>query len=220
MQDGPENTQDKSSEESKETSKTYTETDVVEIQRKADSDARAAIGRATAAAEKATKIANDTLAKLKKEQDRAYEEDRERYRDDATKLSSLEAGRRDRDAQAKLEEAEDKLREANEKTEEADRANKESTSRDNVHKVAERTGVDLEQLSRFAKLTDGSEEAIEAEAKMLPKVSEPKAPLLADTGKGTGAVKLTPEMVKNMSSSEKWDRRDEINQIPLGASFK
>ncbi len=188
VSDGTDQSQDNSSDKGTETSNTYSEAQVAEIRRKAESDALANAGRATAAAEKATKIATDAIAKLKKSEDRAYEADRNTYRDEPDKLSALDANRRERDKDAELDEMRQKLSEATEARVISDR-------RQNVIEVAGRLGVDPKTLSRFAALTDGSPEAIEAEAKELPKVGEPRNPLLQDSSKGSGQPGYTREQL-------------------------
>ena len=214
--DGTEENQDVTSGEGQETSRSYTEAEVVEIKRKADSDVKAATGRAMAEATKATKIANDAIANLKKAEDRAYDEAREKFRDQPNELSNLDARRRERETQVKLDEAEDKLREATERLEESDRVSQATQKKDNARDIAAKTGVDPKLLARVAELTDGSVEAIEAEAKMLPQVSEPRATLLTDSGKGSNTGQLTVESIENMSPAEYAKNRDKIFEALRG----
>ncbi|KKL03582.1 hypothetical protein LCGC14_2624730, partial [marine sediment metagenome] len=80
--DGTENQQDGiTSVETKETSKTYTETEVVERERQARSNALADANRAKVEAEKANKAATDALARIAQIQRANDDADRERYRD-------------------------------------------------------------------------------------------------------------------------------------------
>ncbi len=197
--DGTESTQDNQpSGESKETS--YTEVQVAEIRRKAESDALSKAGRAQANAEKATKIATKALDELNKAKDRAYTEAKESYKHDSEKLNALEAGRWNDEAQAKLDEAGEKLSEANQMREAAEQAEQGVTRNKNVADVAARTGVDPKQLERFAKLTDGSVEAIEVEAKGLPKAADPQPALRIDGGGNAGSGTIyTPERLREIS---------------------
>ena len=173
--DGTENQQDGiTSVETKETSKTYTETEVVERERQARSNALADANRAKVEAEKANKAATDALARIAQIQRANDDADRERYRDDPEKLSAIEAGRRERDTTAKLEDTERELNEERDKRTVAESKVNDSTKERNAREIATRLNVNPDLLGDLSKLTDGSVEAIEVKAQMLPKVTETK----------------------------------------------
>jgi len=209
--DETENTQDgKTSGDEKGTSeKTHTDKEVAEIKRNAESDALANAGRATAAAEKATKIANDAITKLKKAEERAYETDRERYKDDVTQLTAIEARRREGTITAELDSTRQELSEERGKREAAEEKVNESTKERNAREIATRLNVEPNLLGELSRLTDGSVEAIEAN--MLPKLGEVKKPLQIDQGGGTGGASGRKPTLGELKASDPIETDKKVN---------
>lgn len=140
--------------------------------------ALAEVGRSRAETERAVKAANaahERLTKYIKEQEDALEE---QYKDEPNQLTKIQNRRRERDLQAELDEREKKL------SEREDKANKAEKER-NISQVATRLTVDTKLLAKLAKDTDGSIEAIEAEAQNLPKLVV-TTPLRRDSGRTIG----------------------------------
>ena len=191
--DGTTTTQDTTSGKPEETSEqTITLVEAEERIRNAKSDILSETGRAREAAERATKVANDAIARLKDADERAYQSDRERFKDEPEKLSALETRHRESVANDKLVESEKKLSEANERADKAEAENTKVMRRNRASEIAVRLNVSPELLGDLAMLTDGSVEAIEAKAKLLTPSGEPpvKDPILANTPRssapGTG----------------------------------
>ncbi len=187
--DGTETNVDITSQESTETSKTITEEQAVERERQARSDTLAEAGRIKAEGERALKAANEAATRFKEIEERAYQADRARYKDEPEKLSALEVNRREGAIKAELDEANRKLSEETVKRESAERLNLESQRKETARVVASRLNVDPTLLSELSILTDGSVEAIEAKAKMLTPTSPPNPVLVNNTksaNTGTG----------------------------------
>ncbi len=157
----------------------------MEAERKGKSDALADIGRLKTEATKAIKAAQgaeDRIAKMLEEQDEA---DRAKYRDEPDKLNAIDERGKRRTAEAKLTKVTQELGEVEERVKAVERKESESTKERNARETAARLNVDPNLLVKLATITDGSPEAIEAEAKFLPKLGETKA-LKTDTGTTTG----------------------------------
>ncbi|KKL85372.1 hypothetical protein LCGC14_1955400 [marine sediment metagenome] len=192
------------------TSETYTEEQITEIRRKAESDALSKAGRATAAAEKATKIANKAVADLKKAEERAYQRDRELYQEDPKTLSGLEAERRERDLHAELEEVEQKLSDMTELHDIAEEKVGKSTKERNAREIATRLNVDPNLLGRLSALTDGSTEAIEAEARLLPKLSQVPQ-IVSDSGRGGGVGSAKKPTLEELKASDPFETQKKVD---------
>jgi len=189
---------------SSENLETFTKEQHEEGVRKARSDALADIGRLQKSSENAIKAAQAAEVRIARMLERQDEEDRERHKEEPDKLSAIDERIRRREVEAKLVEAEQKLSEQEEVVKEAKRKEVESTQERNAREIAARLTVDPKLLTRLAKLTDGSVEAIEAEARNLPKKSE-SAPMYVDSGKtsgGIGGKKPTLEELKSATPSE------------------
>ena len=164
---------------------TFTKEQLEEAGRKAKSDALAEVGRLKTETDKAIKAAQAAegrIAKMLEDQDEA---DRTKYRDEPDKLSAINERGRRRDAEAKLANVTQELGEVEERVKAVERKESESTKERNARETAARLNVDPNLLVKLATLTDGTSEAIEAEAKFLPKLGETKA-LKTDTGTTTG----------------------------------
>ena len=172
--------------------KTHTEADVT----KAVSDALSAAGRdAKSISDKATeaerilgdakKMQTDIQAERERWQKDKDEAELESVRDDPDALKSLGERQRQRNEATKLATREKELdeREAKhkERLEKADKAD----VKERATEIATRHTVDVASLIKF---TDGSAEAMEELAQQLPKKGEPKPPLRTDTGRTIGGT--------------------------------
>ena len=81
----------------------------------------------------------------------------------------------------------------------------ESTKERNAREIATRLKVDPNLLGELSKLTDGSTEAIEVKANMLPKVGEPAPALRADPGGGTGSASGKKPSLEELQGSNPED---------------
>ena len=190
--DGVKEKQDvKTSADQKQTS-VVTEEQAQERERKARSDALAEAGRYKAEAEKASRSAQASLERLTRLEQERIEAELEAHKDDPAEIKRIRAEQR----ASKLEADLAKEREA--KTEYETRLQaieKESAERNKTSisaTVAKKFNVDADKLSTLAKLTDGSEKAIEALAEALPKTSTNFKP---DSNRGVGGM-LTWEEIR------------------------
>ncbi len=177
-----------------ETPQTYTE----DTQKKAIEDALSAAGREAKTiadmkveAKGILETAQSVRVKVKEERDlwQEHRDEAERVavHDDADALKSVNERIRQRTEKANLAKERTELSERETKVTASEKKESDSTKERNAREIATRLGVDPKLLAKLAKLTDGSNEAIEAEAKGLPKVGDPKPSLKTDSGVTVGA---------------------------------
>lgn len=166
---------------------TLTREKLDEIRTKAASDALSAAGRTAKALEvreEAIRTAEERLAQAQKDRD---EKEEYEARDDSDKLTAIRTGRTLRELNTKLAEAKRELDEERTKGKQRDAEKAETDREISVFEIATKHTVDAETLKNLSKHTDGSTEAIEALAQILPKKVEAKPPLRADSGKTIGS---------------------------------
>ena len=193
--DRPEDTQDvTTSEDTKETSEkdtqTFTREQVEEREQKAKSDALADINRYKTEAQRhmqAAQAAEERTNRMLKEQGEA---ELETARDEPDKLTLIRERQARRQAESELATAKQELDGEKAKTAEAQEAEAKSTKERNAREIATRLVVDAKTLREF---TDGSTEAMEKLAKVLPKKDETKEPLKPDSGKTSGGGEKTDD---------------------------
>ncbi len=207
MVDELEKKQDKSSAESKETSKekTFTQTDIDKIR----SDAAAEVGRAAKAAEDASKSAQRANERTNKYIEQSRIAELEAKRDEPDALSVIRARHAKEELEDKLAAKDAELESVNKTVEDLKVKTQQSAKSVDAQEIASRLQVDVSDLLNF---TDGSKEAMEG---LAQKLSKTKVPLRVDPGGGTGGD-LTVEMVRNMTATERAARSKEIADLPLG----
>lgn len=181
------NQDDKTSGGKKGTStKTYTEEEVTVREQNARSNALAEVGRAKAEAEKATKAANDAIARLAKMEQERIDAELEAHRDEPDVARRIRAEQEAKQAKANLAAREQELNEERERTKALQEKEAGNAKVSMVNDVAKSLNVDAEKLVRLSKFTDGSRQAIEEIAKDLPKAIPPKPGLKPDSNRSVG----------------------------------
>lgn len=164
---------------------TFTSEQMAESNTKAVSDALSKAGRTdtdlTKKAE-AVQASQERLTQAQKARDEAEIEDN---RDNPDMLKAIKARQNETAASAKLATLEQELRELKERNTEGEKNRTQLTQESNTREIAARLTVDPQLLAKLATLTDGSKEAIEAEAQTLPKTGEAKK-LFVDSGRTLG----------------------------------
>lgn len=171
---------------------TVTEEQALERERKARSDALADAGRFKAEAEKASRNAQAALERLNRLEQERIDAELESNKDDPAEIKRIRAEQKVKQLEADLA----KEREAKTEYEarlqtienEMTERNKSSISQT----IAQKFNVDPVKLATLAKLTDGSEQAIEAVAEALPKRT---AKLTPDSNRSVGGL-LTWEQIQ------------------------
>ena len=190
--DRPENPQDNTSvgeQETSETTQTFTKEQVEERERKAKSDALADIGRYKKSADNAIKAAQAAEERINRMLKQQEEDELAAHSDEPDRLAVIRERQTRRTAESELAKTKQELEEEKAKTQEAQQAEAKSTQERNAREIATRLGVDAKTLMKF---TDGSTEAMEELAKVLPKKGEART-LTPDSGKTTGGGKTFKE---------------------------
>lgn len=179
---------------------------------------RVATEKAAKAAETAKKAADAAEVRLNKFIRESEEAELEAARDDSDRLTSIRARQRTREQEAELAKVRQELSDKEEELTQITAREAESTKEQTAREIASRLNVDPKLLAKLAKLTDGSTEAIEAEAQGLPNLGEPKSPLKPDSSKTIGGgTGLTIEKYKGMSSEQRAALDPaEVAKLPLG----
>jgi len=197
-----------------------------ESEKKAIDDALSAAGRdaksitektteAQKILESAQKTRTDVLAEQERWQTERNEAEKEAAKEDPDALKSVQERQRQRAKDAELARKTQELSARETKVAEAEKKESESTKERNAREIATRLGVDSKLLVKLAKLTDGSTEAIEAEAKILPTKGEPKTPLKTDAGTTTGGSLSDDALIKKSASGVQLnaDEKVKVKQI-------
>jgi hypothetical protein len=186
--DGQTEQQDLASAPASETSQPEVEKKYEKLLEKVRSDSLAELGRVRKAAEdairKATESSNSQIAKLIKEQ-----EDREleavKGNPDASTAIKERQTRRQRETE--LTKAQEELNEAKNRLQELSNKDKDTVKERTTREIAERLKIDPVKLADKVKFTDGSAEAIEAIAEMMPKLSpQPRNNFRPDSNEAAG----------------------------------
>jgi len=180
-----------------ETTKTFTEEQVVERERQAKSDVSAELGRMKKLNEGLIKSSQAIQDRLDKRDREEVEREREKYQDKPDKLSAITEKQARREAESKLTKVEQELEDEKAKTAEAQGVSAKYTKEQNAREIATRLGVDFKPLMKF---TDGSTEAMEDLAKSLPKKGETQT-ITPDSGKTIGGGEGIPT---NLEQFKKW----------------
>lgn len=205
--DGTENAQDvatseQTTETSKETPQTFTEEQVEERERKVRSDGLAELGRLKKANEALVNTNLKTQERIGRIIQEQEEDELSRAEGNDEKLSAIKERQTRRRVESELVKTKSELDGEKAKTAEAQEKEAEHTKERNAREVATRLQVDAKLLAELAKLTDGSVEAIEEKARLLPKKGETKT-LTPDSGKTTGG-KGEPDTAKGKMRAG-WD---------------
>ena len=159
--------------EKTETPQSYTSEQLEKAVEKAVRDARTAVmadvGRTKAEADKALKAATDATERLRKLQKEQEEVELEAVKEEPDLLSAIRARHEARRLKSELEAKDAKLNELEGKIGEFTNKEREAVKLTIAQKVAAARKVDVNLLTKLAKFTDGTEEAIEEIAKDLPK---------------------------------------------------
>lgn len=172
---------------SKDTVVTYTQTQLDEQVRKTRSDALAEVGRFKTEALRATQASQAAMARIDKMVKDQEDAEMENARDNPDALTTLRERQARRRAEAERDQARLELDEHKERLTKIDAEKAEVVKNQTAINIASRFGVDPTRLTKLAKYTDGSPEAIEDIAKDLP-VKDGKAPLRVDSGGHIGGM--------------------------------
>jgi len=167
---------------SEKTPETFTREQVDTVSQKAVSDALSKAGRTATAFEKrevAVKATEDRIAQERKDKDQA---ELDAVKDDHEARSAIEERHKHRDTKSQLAKVTQELEDEKERGKQRDEDTVKSTKERNAREIATRLEVDASQLLKF---TDGSSEAMEELAKVLPKLGT-IPPIKLDSGKTTG----------------------------------
>ena len=126
------------------------------------------------------KDATGQLSQWQKEQD---ERELEAASGNKEALSAAEERHKHRETKSELAQVKQELDGERERGKQRDEETVKSTKERNAREIATRLEVDASQLLKF---TDGSSEAMEELAKVLPKKGEATLPIKLDSGKTTG----------------------------------
>ncbi len=218
MLDEPDNKQDNTSADEKETSEKETETftkkqlDEARIQGK--SDGLSESGRLRKAKEASDKIAERAIARMEKFEKQIEDDELSRAEGDEKKISAINERRIRRQAETDLANKNTEVDELNEKLRQAEEISGQYTKEQNAREIATRLDVDSKRLVKLAKLTDGSKEAIEELASELPKKGETKS-LKADSSKTIGGKdweRVRDAYIKNPNDAQNTERYEEMRK--------
>jgi len=211
------NTSAEQEDTSKTEPETFTKEQVEEREHKVRSDALAEVGRYRVATEKAVKSANAAETRLTQFIKNQEEAELAAAGDDSEKQTTIRERQGRRTAETELAKTKQELDDEKAKTTEAQEVEAKHTKERNAREVATRLQVDAKTLIEF---TDGSVEAMEKLAKVLPKKGEAKT-LTPDSGKTTGGGEsFTRQQIENMSAEEFEKKQDAINAARRAGRIK
>ena len=198
---------------SKEEVPTFTREQVDAEKAKARSDALTEVGRLRKAAEDAARIAKSVTERLQKREEEDMRREEEAAEGDQSKLTSIQLRRQAIKAQA---DADERIRRAEEKEAELQTRPREILTF-NADMLAGKYDVSSDTLLKFGGETKGSMEELAKSYGERNNVVSNRMKEAPDSGKTKGSGKgLTVDDIKNMSPQERFDRRDEIANLPLG----
>lgn len=170
--------------------KTYTESEVTKMR----SDLLAEVGQHKASSERAMKSAQAALDKLSQWEKAQAEAELEAHRDDPAEIKRIRAEQKARQLEADLANERQAKTEYENRLKTIETELNEKTKTSLSAEVAKKFNVDAEKLATLAKLTDGSEKAIESIAESLPKKSTSFKP---DSNRGIGGMLSWEEIRAN-----------------------
>jgi len=192
---------------------TFTREQVDAEKAKARSDALTEVGRLRKAAEDNARIAKSVTERLQKREEEDMRREEEAAEGDPIKLSSIQLRRQAIKAQA---DADERIRRAEEKEAELQTQSREILTF-NADVLAGKYNVSSDTLLKFGGETKGSMEELAKSYGERNTVVSNRMKGAPDSGKTKGSGKgLTVDDIKNMSPQERFDRRDEIANLPLG----
>lgn len=183
------------------TSEVVTRVQAEEMVRKARSDALAEAGRLRKATDEAIKRAEAANARIARMQEDMEKAELEAARGDPDRETQFRTRQELRHRSAELEEAKAELDKTKGQVAELSSIKAEGEKQTLANELAAKYGVDPARLSRLAKFTDGTAEAIEALARDLPKLNPPAevSPTMVvqpDSNRSKGGASLTPMQVR------------------------
>jgi len=131
----------------------------------------------------ATGKASNATSQLSQWQKEQEERELEAASGDKDARSAIEERHKHRETKSELAKVTQELEDEKERGKQRDEDTVKSTKEQNAREIAARLEVDASQLLKF---TDGSQEAMEELAKVLPKKGEAKPPIHLDSGKTIG----------------------------------
>lgn len=161
--------------------KTYTESEVTKMR----SDILSEVGQHKSQSERAMKSAQAALDKLSKYEQERIDAELETHRDDPAEIKRIRAEQKARQLEADLEKERDTRTEYENRLKSLEIEQLERNKSSVSQTVAQKFNVDADKLAALAKLTDGSEKAIEALAEAMPRRSTSFKP---DSNRGVGGM--------------------------------
>lgn len=173
----------------------YTPEQLQKAIEKATRDARTAVmaeaGRVRSEGEKSLQKAQEALVRMEKIQQEQEEAELREAQDEPDALASIRVRHEARKLKADLESKSTELEMARNQLRELTDKEKEATKSSIAQKIAQSQSVNPTTLERLARFTDGSEEAIEAIARDLPKIQQTEGAVprfMPDSNKSKGGA--------------------------------
>ena len=164
---------------------TYSKEEVAKLVTEAKTSALADVGRLRTEAAKALTAATAAEERIKAIEKAREEAELDDAKDDPESTRRIRAEQKARKAEDELAKKNLELGEKTEKLSQLEGEKTEATKMQTAREIATRLSVDPDKLIKFAKLTDGSPEAIEDIAKDLPKLN-PKLGFKPDSNRSLG----------------------------------
>ena len=180
---------------------TYSKEEVAKLVTEAKTSALAEVGRLRAEATKALAAATAAQERLNAMDQARVDEELETHRDEPDVIRRVKAEQARRKADAELAKARQELSEKNERLSQVETEKMETDRSQRAREIATRLNVDVDKLIKFAKLTDGSKEAIEELAQDMPKVTPRKPGLTSDSNRGSGGSGAKTPNIQELKAS-------------------
>ena len=190
----------------------YTPEEVAKLVTDAKTSVLADVGRLRTEAQKALTAATKAEERIKAMEQAREKEEEVQYQDNDPELRRIRAERAKREAETELATERSAKTELEERLRQLDAEKAESTKEQNAREIATRLNVDVKTLTKLAKFTDGTSEAMEDIAKDLPKVSD-KPPLISDSGRGSGGgvrIPTNPEQLRSWIAGLSQDEYEKV----------
>ena len=180
---------------------TYSKEEVAKLVTEARTSALADVGRLRAEATKALTAATQAQERLNAMEQARIDEELETHRDEPAEIKRIRAEQAKKRSDAELANIREELREKNEKLAQLETEKTESSKQQIAREIAARLNVDPEKLIKFAKLTDGSAEAIGEIAQDMPKVTPRRPGLTSDSNRGSGGSGAKTPTLEELKAS-------------------
>lgn len=164
---------------------TYTKEQVEKMVTDARTAVMADAKRFQVEAEKSLKAAQAAQERLNKMEQERIDAEIETHRDDPAEIKRIRAEQKARQLESDLAKEREVKTEYENRLKTIEAQISENTKSSVAQSIAQKFNVDVEKLSTLAKLTDGSDKAIEALAQELPKKSTSFKP---DSNRGVGGM--------------------------------